>query len=313
MTRLKQCEETEWLRDVDKSALQNALKHLDTAYRSFFRGIKQGTNVGYPRFKSKKDRYQSYRTNSNIKVFDKAIQLPKLGKVKCRISREIKGRIIAATVSANPSGRYYVSLCCADVEFDPLPLTGTALGLDMGINSFAVTSNGMKYPNHRYLGHSEKKLVRLQRQLSRKTRDSNRREKARLQVARLHERIANQRSDMLHKLTTDLIRQNDVFCLEALRPKNMLKNPLLAKAIMDVSWGKFFRLLEYKASWYGKILVVIDPFYPSSQVCSVCGSRWPGTKNLAVRNWKCPACGAVHDRDINAAKNILHEGLRILA
>ena len=241
------------------------------------------------------------------------MQLPKLGKVKCRISKEIKGRILSATVSRNPSGKYFVSLCCTDVEIDPLPSIGAVVGLDMGIKSFAVTSDGVEHPNHKYLAKSEKRLAKLQRKLSRKTKGSNRWEKARLQVARLHEHVSNQRNDMLHKLSTEIIRQNDVICIEDLSPKNMVKNPRLAKSISDVNWGEFRRQLVYKSAWYGISLVTIERFYPSSQLCSVCGAQWSGTKDLSVREWICPECGAVHDRDINAAENILKEGLRLLA
>ena len=313
LTQLKHQEDTTWLREVDKCALQIALKQLDAAYQNFFRRVKKGQKPGFPKFKSKRNHHQSYRTNSNIKVFDQAVQLPKLGKVKCRVSRPVLGRILSAKVSRTASGKYFVSLCCQmEEEIPKLPMTGAAVGIDMGIKTYAVSSDGIEYPNPKYLAQSERKLAKLQRQLSRKTKGSANWNKARVRVARLHEHIANQRLDMQHKLSTKLIRNYDVICVEDLGVKNMVRNHKLAKAISDAAWGEFLRQLTYKAEWYGKTVQKTERFYASSQICSACGEKWPGVKDLSVRQWICPVCGAVHDRDNNATVNILLEGMKLL-
>ena len=305
-----------WLREVDSTALQASLKDLDEAYQNFFRGVRQGKHIGYPCFKSKRDCHKSYKAKhmrNNIAIVGNAVKLPKLGLVKCAVSKEVRGRILSATVSQAPSGKYFVSICCTDVEIEPLPETGAVVGVDLGIKDLAITSDGVKYPNNRYTYQAEKRLARLQRELSRKSKGSKRWENQRIKVARLQEHIANQRRDNMQKLTTELIRNYDVICIEDLNADGMRRNHHLAKAVSDASFAEFRRELEYKAAWYSKTISVVDRFYPSSQLCSCCGYQNKDIKDLDVRQWTCPECGAEHDRDINAATNILNEGLRLLA
>lgn len=309
LTKLKS--ELEWLKEPDKCSLQNALKDVDRAYKNFFKN-----NAGFPKYKSKKTHRFSYRTNAingNIAYLEKHIKLPKLGMVKTRTKLIPQGRILNATISQEPSGKYYVSLCCTDVEIPKLEKTGKEIGIDLGIKSFAVTSSGETIPNPKYLQKSLNKLARLQRELSRKTRGSSNWNKARIKLARLQEHIANQRTDFLQKLSTKLIRENDVICIEDLQVKNMIRNHKLARNIADVSWSEFIRQLQYKADWYGKTIIKVDKWYASSQICSCCGEQFPITKDLSIREWICPNCHTVLDRDGNAAINILREGKRILA
>lgn len=314
LTQLKKTDE--FLKEVDVTALRTCLKDLDMAYQNFFRGRKKNQNIGYPKFKSKKDRQKTYRSNNTINsicVNGREIKLPKLGNVKCRgFDQGIQGRILSATIEQTPAGDYYCAICCTDVEIEQLPKTGNTCGVDMGIKELATLDNGTKYTNNKYASENERRLAKLQRALSRKKKGSNRWEKNRIRVAKLQERIANQRKDNLQKVTTELIRQYDTICVEDLNVKGMEQNSRLAKSVADASFYEFRRELEYKAEWYGKKIAVVDRFFPSSQICSACGERFGGTKDLNVRKWACPHCGTEHDRDVNAAKNILAEGLKAI-
>jgi len=314
LTQLKN--ELIWLKEIDKFALQNSLKDLDKAYQNFFREIKKGNiEQGFPKFKSKHNNKHSYRTtftNNNIEVKENKIKLPKLSLVKFAKSREIQGRILNCTITKTCSGKYFISICCTDVEIERYDNNKNIIGIDLGIKDFAITSNGETIENPKYLSKLEKKLKREQRKLSKKKKGSKNRNKQRVKLNVVHEKIANQRNDFLHKTSTKLIRENQIICFEDLNVKGMVKNHNLAKAISDVSWSEFVRQNNYKALWHDRIIQKIDTYFPSSQLCNVCGYKNKEVKNLSIRKWICPKCNTFHNRDINAAINIKNEGMRIL-
>ena len=319
-TPAKYKKEFPFLKEVDSLALANAQLNLDKAYKNFFRD----KSVGFPRFKSKKNPVQSYTTNNQngtVALIDsKFIKVPKLKSlVRIKLHRQPKGMIKSATISRHSSGKYYISLLCKE-EISELPKTNSAIGIDLGITDFAILSDGQKIDNHKFTSKMEKKLKREQRKLSKRAllaknkgiplSEAKNYQKQKRKVARLHEKVMNQRTDFLNKLSTEIIKNHDIICIEDLNVKGMLRNHKLARSISDVSWSSFVAKLQYKADWYGREIIKVNQWFPSSQICSECGHK-DDKKSLDIREWTCPICHTHHDRDINASINILIEGLRI--
>ncbi|WP_329333303.1 transposase [Streptomyces sp. NBC_01352] len=309
LTAWKKTEELAFLNDVSSVPLQQTLRHLQTAFTHFF-----ARRARYPRFKSRKrSRKSAEYTTSGFRFQDGQLTLAKMADPLDIVwSRPLPDGATPSTVtvSQDAAGRWFVSLLCEDPHVTPLPATDSAVGIDVGLNHLLTLSTGEKIANPRHERRDRARLARAQRELSRKAKgDGANRRKARRKVAKIHARITDRRHDLLHKLTTRLVRDNQTLVIEDLAVRNLVKNRTLARGISDASWSEFRCLLEYKAAWYGRQVIAVDRFFPSSRLCSVCGTvqdRMP----LSVRTWTC-ACGAAHDRDVNAAKNLLAAGLAV--
>ncbi len=298
--------EHEWLSLAYSACLQQVCLNLGVAFNNFFE--KRGK---YPRFKSKHGK-QSIQYPQNVKVFDKYLKIPKIGDVKAILHRPLEGKIKTVTISKNCAEQYFAAILVEDGKEKPeLKTEGKAIGIDLGLTHFAITSDGSKYANPRFLSKHEKNLKRKQRQLSRKQKGSNNRNKAKRKVARVHRKITNCREDFLHKLSRRIVNENQVIVCENLAVKNMMQNHKLAKAIHQVGWGMFMTMLKYKAEMDGKVYLEVDRFFASSKTCHVC-LNIVDSLPLEVRTWTCPNCKTTHDRDVNAAINLRDEGLRIL-
>ncbi|MFJ3096972.1 RNA-guided endonuclease InsQ/TnpB family protein [Streptomyces hydrogenans] len=310
LTAWKKTEELAFLNEVSSVPLQQCLRHLQSAFTSFF-----GKRARYPRFKSKKrSRKSAEYTTSGFRFRDGRLTLAKMAKPLAIVwSRPLPAGASPSTVtvSQDAAGRWFVSLLCDDPTVKPLPVTDTAVGVDVGLDHLLTLSTGEKIANPRHERRDRARLALAQRQLARKAKgDGANRAKARRRVAKIHARIADRRRDGLHKLTTRLVRENQTIVIEDLTVRNMVKNHALARAISDASWSEFRSLLEYKAAWYGREVIAVDRFFPSSRLCSHCGAlqeRMP----LGVRTWTCDSCGTTHDRDVNAARNLLAAGLAV--
>lgn len=296
--------ELPWLKEINSQSLQQSIQNLETAYGNFFRKKSK-----FPRFK-KKSNHQSFRVPQHISLKNDTLFIPKFKDgIPIVIHRKMEGEIKSVTISRTPTNKYFASILM-EVPRKSKVKTGKSIGIDLGITDFIVTSDGEKIKNPNFSRSYKNKLSKAQKHLSRKTKGSNRYKKQRMKVARIHEKITNSRIDFHHKLSTRLINEYDTISLESLAVKNMIRNRNLSYSISDSSWTSFVSMLEYKAQWYGKSVIKIDRWYPSSKTCSSCDyiiDRLP----LSVRKWKCPKCGDNHDRDINASKNINRQGLSI--